>query len=173
MDSPESDKDVPKSADKDTNRRPMIKLIDGDDDSHSETPDTLKAKHMQEEVGQLRKKVPRWCHGHVDHRTRLLRHAGFYQRMKHAKDTMIPSTLGQWVVFGGLRRARGGSFSFSLLQKLTRSWPHLVSLFSPLDPQFWHAACKFIPRNITNKRNLLCMWLIDWLIVAHRRQIWS
>ena len=65
MDSPESDKDVPKSADKDTNRRPMIKLIDGDDDSHSETPDTLKAKHMQEEVGQLPKNcstvVPRSC----------------------------------------------------------------------------------------------------------------
>ena len=94
IDSLESDKDVPESADKDTNWRPIIKLNDGDDDSHSETPETFKAKHMQEEMGGLRTKIPRWYHGHVDHRTRLLRLAGFYQRMKHAKDTMIPSTLG-------------------------------------------------------------------------------
>ena len=80
MDSLESDKDVPESADKHTNRWPMIKLNDGDDDSHSETPDTLKAKHMQEEVGRLRKKVPRWYHSHVDRGNRLLEHASLREQ---------------------------------------------------------------------------------------------
>ena len=55
MDSLEIDEDVPESVARAINRRPINTLNGGDDGGRSETPDTLKAKHMQEEVGRLPK----------------------------------------------------------------------------------------------------------------------
>ena len=60
MDSLEINEDAPKYAAKVINRRPIITLDDSDDGSCSETPETFKRKHMQEEVGRLRKKVPQY-----------------------------------------------------------------------------------------------------------------
>ena len=56
MDSLEIDEDVPESVAGAINRRTINNLNGGDDGGHSETPETFKAKHMQEEVGRLRKK---------------------------------------------------------------------------------------------------------------------
>ena len=56
MDSLEIDEDEPEPAARAINRRPIINLNGGDDGSRSETPETFKAKHMQQEVGRLRKK---------------------------------------------------------------------------------------------------------------------
>ena len=147
------------SAAKDTNRRMTINLNDGDDNSHFEMLETFKARHMQEEMGRHRTTIPMVPHGYVDHRTRLLRLASLYQRMEYAKDVMIPSILGQWVVFGGLRRARGGSF-FLASEIDTILASHFVSLFSLRDPQLWYVACTFASRNTTDKKNLLRVWLI-------------
>ena len=65
MDSLEIDEDVPESVAGAINRRTINNLNGGDDGGHSETPETFKARHMQEEVGRLRKKsstvVPRSC----------------------------------------------------------------------------------------------------------------
>ena len=61
MDSLEINEDAPKYAAKVINRRPIITLDDSDDGSCSETPETFKTKHMQEEeVGRLRKNVPQY-----------------------------------------------------------------------------------------------------------------
>ena len=76
MDALEIDEGAPESAARAINRRKIINLNGGDDGGSSETPETFKAKHMQEEVGRLRKKVPRWHHGHVRREDRLLRPAG-------------------------------------------------------------------------------------------------
>ena len=56
IDALEIDEDVPESAAKATNRRSINYLNDRDDGSRSETPEMFKAKHMQEELGRLRKK---------------------------------------------------------------------------------------------------------------------
>ena len=80
MDALEIDENVPESAAGAINRRPIIKLNDSDDGGSFETPETFKAKHMQEEVGRLRKKVPRWHHGHVRRENRLLRPAGLREQ---------------------------------------------------------------------------------------------
>jgi len=65
MDSLEIDEDVPESVAGAINRRTINNLNGGDDGGHSETPETFKAKHMQQEVGRLRKKsstvAPRSC----------------------------------------------------------------------------------------------------------------
>ena len=65
MDSLEIDEDVPESVARAINRRTKSNLNDGDDGSRSETPERFKMKHMQEEVGRLRKKsstvAPRSC----------------------------------------------------------------------------------------------------------------
>ena len=66
MDSLEIDKDAPESAARAINRRLIIISNDGDDDSSSDTPERFKTKHMQEEVGRLRKRMfhggaPRSC----------------------------------------------------------------------------------------------------------------
>ena len=80
MDSLEIVEDVPESVARAINRRPIITLNDGDDESSSDTPERFKAKHMQEEVGRLRKKVPRWHHGHVGRGNRLLEPAGLREQ---------------------------------------------------------------------------------------------
>ena len=80
MDPLEIDKDMPEPVARAINQRPINNLNDGDDGGRSETPETLKAKHMQEEVGRLRKKVPRWYHGHVDRGNRLLEHASLREQ---------------------------------------------------------------------------------------------
>ena len=56
IDALEIDEDVPESAAKATNRRPINNMNDGDDGSRSETPETFKAKHMQRRVGPASKK---------------------------------------------------------------------------------------------------------------------
>ena len=65
VDALEIDEDVPESAARALNRWTINNLNDGDDGGSSETPETLKAKHMQEEMGRLRKKsstvAPRSC----------------------------------------------------------------------------------------------------------------
>ena len=65
MNSLEIDEDVPESVARAINRWPIIISNDGDDDSSSDTPERFKTKHMQEEVGRLRKKsstvAPRSC----------------------------------------------------------------------------------------------------------------
>ena len=59
MDSLEIDEDVPESVDRAINRWAISKINDSDDDSCSETPETFKAKHMQEEMGRLHTRSPR------------------------------------------------------------------------------------------------------------------
>ena len=65
MDALEIDEDVPGSVARAINRRAISNLNDGDDGSRSETPGRFKTKHMQDEVGLLRKKsstvAPRSC----------------------------------------------------------------------------------------------------------------
>ena len=65
MNSLEIDEDVPESVARAINRRTISNLNDGDDGSRSETPERFKTKHMQDEVGLLRKKsstvAPRSC----------------------------------------------------------------------------------------------------------------
>ena len=50
VDALEIDEDVPESAARALNRWTINNLNDGDDGGSSETPETFKAKHMQEEV---------------------------------------------------------------------------------------------------------------------------
>ena len=108
VDALEIDEDVPESAARALNRWTINNLNDGDDGGSSETPETLKAKHMQEEMGRLRKKVPRWHHGHVRRENRLLRPAGLRKqknkRQRHRSIVLVASTAGIGPLEGVLRR---------------------------------------------------------------------
>ena len=84
MDALEIDEGAPESAARAINRRKIINLNGGDDGGSSETPETFKAKHMQEEVGRLRRKsstvAPR---SYVRRENRLLEPAS----LREQKDT--------------------------------------------------------------------------------------
>ena len=87
---------MPESAAKAINRRPINDLNDGDGGSRSETPEMFKAKHMQEELGRLRKKVPRRHYNHVNRGNRVLRPAGLREqkdkRQRHRSIVPVAST---------------------------------------------------------------------------------
>ena len=65
MDALEIDEEVPESVARAINQRKITPLNDGDDGISSDTPERFKTKHIQEEVGRLRKKsstvAPRSC----------------------------------------------------------------------------------------------------------------
>ena len=96
MDSLEIDEDKPELVAKAINRRRIINLNSGDDGSRFEMTERFKPKHMQEEVGRLRKKVPRWHHGHVGRGNRLLEPASLRKqkrkRQRHRSIVPVAST---------------------------------------------------------------------------------